>query len=289
MEFHPHFATQHAGDVILQADDVETPYFYYRLSRLAELSTFFADLPPPSPNDLIGDNPIIKLPDTTSASLSIFLHAIDSLTKITTSIQGSGTSEPVIKAALIGDRYDLPVIYRLLVENEENRPVLPPGHSLGTIFALWALSGADRRIATAATATALTSFFDITQTPKHTIEILQQYAPLCWSKLQALHLRRASAPYRFIRECNLSVSLCCCEKCGKAGVNLDQDIRDRVRKARNTAEMKVLIRSGYGVGCASCGMEVVRACENETTWFVRFTEELDFVMSCSEYLQSIRH
>lgn len=72
-------------------------------------------------------------------------------------------------------------------------------------------------------------------------------------------------------------------------MNLDQDIRDRVRKARNTAEMKVLIRSGYGVGCASCGMEVVRACENETTWFVRFTEELDFVMSCSEYLQSIRH
>jgi hypothetical protein len=74
-----------------------------------------------------------------------------------------------------------------------------------------------------------------------------------------------------------------------AGADLYDEIRDRISKAQTAGEMKALVESGYGVDCAECRMEVVRACENETSWFTRFTEELDFDMSVSEYLQSTRH
>lgn len=79
LTFHKSFNSKNAGDVILQAGDDDALCFYFRLPLLSELSTFFANLPPPSNDDLVDGTALIPLHDTTSRGLEIFLSAIRSI------------------------------------------------------------------------------------------------------------------------------------------------------------------------------------------------------------------
>lgn len=117
LHFHPEFNQKSPGDVILQDDDRKR-CFYFRLGLLKELSSFFGTLPEPSAADLVDGTPLIPLHGTTTAGLVTFLHAINSITEILPlTLHGSSRGAAgIIGAAHIGKMYDVPIVYRILIE-----------------------------------------------------------------------------------------------------------------------------------------------------------------------------
>lgn len=197
--FHPDFATGVPGDIILQAGDEQAQCFYFSLSLLAALASFFATLPPPSAADLVLGYPLVPLHNSTSAGLHMFASAMRS-SKTSGFIPfpplQSDWEDGVLDAAYLARVYDAPLVPLLLVDT------LRHGHLQAAddrylIFAIWAIFDAQHRLEDAAVETTLLSQRHITDVPPCIVKACRNRAPQHWSQLQDLHLRRSVAMRNF--------------------------------------------------------------------------------------------
>ncbi|KAI9639242.1 uncharacterized protein MKK02DRAFT_39538 [Dioszegia hungarica] len=295
LQYHPQFKQIGPRDIILQADDEARLCFHFDLARLLPISSFFADLANPLPSDLIDNTPLYPLIDTTSAGLALFLSAIESLSsaepfRTKQSISGPPLAQIVLEAALIGRRYDTPVITRLLCELQPHDPMQDMETRLAMPFALWALAGVADQIADAARATARCDTFDIINIPSYMFDILQNWVPVHWMGLQGLHLRRASAGSRFYQAC-LSTRpsrFRACEACEAGGVDGAEIFGREAYHAYSARDMEALLKRGLGISCRECRGSLEEVLRVQLAWFREFTQKYDFVTSYAQWIARFR-
>lgn len=279
LKYHPDFEKKNQGDFILQSDDGSPCCFYFPSALLCALSSFFSGLPPPSPSDLVDGCPFIPLQDTSTSALALALAALRSLSKAQPfSLEyreysrkfPSPKSSTFIEAAAFGKRYDLPILYRLLLEGST---IIKGDDALFLDFAIWSISDVLGKLSEIAAASIK---LDISAASKTTVSAIRIHAPEPWYKLQAFHLRRANAVRRFhkavktIPEAGVSCGAC------------ERDLRDVVAGIKEEYLKTKLIKDvtavktddfdSFDSDCDDCVEKVVNRFEPLMTWFKAFTE-----------------
>lgn len=240
--------------------------FYFRLAHLAELSSFFSTLPTPSGNDLVDDTALVPLHDVGLYALTFSLLALRSTLlpdtfdfNFSANTRGAIATDGIIGSAIFAKKYDCPQIFALLLEAIGEEKVT--WELCYLIFAIWAISGVERKIAAAAEATLGT---DITLIPSYISQAIQNHAPTAWAGIQDLHLRYAAGPGRF--KALLLVSgrptSVTCSYCHLGEEVLLSSVAEQYNAAHTVKDICRVMDRKYGLQCLGC-IEVVE--DNYTT------------------------
>jgi hypothetical protein len=287
--FHPDFNIKTAGDVILRADDKHAHCFFFPLSTLQFLSSFFRNLPPPSETDLVGDFPLIPMLDAPSRGLHLFLLALQSIEHPTPfTYPGHRDGDIAIcEAAVFGRRFDVPLISRLLLETRTSSAFQEPF----IIFAIWAIAGIEPSIQSAAEATCGTHAIPITHVNQDIVRIIKRHAIASWSQLQDLHLRR-SVGLAFFKQHFAFQELEAgrpCISCNEDGEAVTAAAHDRIGKAETIPQILALWDDKYEMDCPHCTCAVSNLYIPLMTWFQQYTTEWEYVKPYAEWMEESIH
>lgn len=239
------------------------------LGLLKELSSFFGTLPEPSAADLVDGTPLIPLHGTTTAGLVTFLHAINSITEILPlTLHGSSRGAAgIIGAAHIGKMYDVPIIYRILIE------ALTPARGAHLVeLAIWVISNESSQIYDTIKSTL---DIDITEIPEYVALAIQRHGPQYWMLLQDVHLRRALAPSRFQAKVDQLEHYDQCDKCEEEDTEGDPDdpvqVDKRLAGIKTMDEFEELANDDFGVSCKACLKAVKSNYQPAISWLTTYT------------------
>lgn len=252
------FASPRTGDVLLVAGDDEKRAHFFPLSLLSSLSSFFATLPPPSAQDLLGDTPVIPLYDTTSRGLTLCLLAVKSVLRAETlsDAEVDGDIDAVVDAAVIARIYQIPAVFKELdaaVQGADTAHVFAR-------YAIWVLAGVPSRVDKAAKATT-TKDLSIHDASRHLAETIKRHVPLEWMRLLDLHLRRIHAMPRFYlgieshEENHPFFFHGSSETCSDGCSRPEETVRSLLLQARTVEEIAEVAGKGYGLDCEACEEE----------------------------------
>lgn len=285
------------GDFILQSDDKTSYCFYFPSALLCALSSFFSGLPPPSPRDLVDGRPLIPLQDTPSPALALALLALKSLSdpisfNLTSSqYRDHGLSKPksdtFIEAAVFGKRYDIPVLYRLLLEATS---LLKRDDALFLEFCIWSVSDVENPLNDAVRDTI---DLDISEASNATVSAMRKHAPEYWSKLQAFHLRRANGVRRLHKALvNRGTGISAdgeeddddeeCDECGHDPGIIEIQIRAHLLETKTIPDIFTVWYSDFDLECSECTAEMRGRYRPLMTWFEGFTKDWDYSKSYSD-------
>lgn len=179
----PHISLE-PYDIILRADNGHG--YYTRLSLLAELSSFFRDLPKNMKAEDYKGITVIPLEGTDSCALKIFVDAVASLTKANRhEVEHAGIA--VLRAASYAKIFDVPVLLRVLID----------GLSDYELFAKFAIAAvADFEDDMINFAAQLLSF-NILSVSRPIIQFMKQHAYTNWERFKDLILRHQFALINF--------------------------------------------------------------------------------------------
>lgn len=261
LKFHPLFDKKQSGDFILQADDESQYCFYFSSSLLCGLSSFFSGLPSPSPSDLVNDCPLIPLQDTPSPALCLVLLALRSfadpgpfwvnISLLRRHDLQAPTSGTFIESAVFSKRYDIPVLYRVLLEGVSYLTIRNFQYLKLLEFGIWSVAGVRYRLDDAALSTVN---LDTTSAPRELVSALRQHTPYEWSQLRDLHLRRANAAKRLqgALQGEKSVGAGVCDECNEVHLEVEGRVRVRFRQAESLAAIDALWVDDCELTCSSC-------------------------------------
>lgn len=261
---------------------------YFRLSLLSELSSFFANLPPPSPEDLVNDTALIPLHGTASRGLGIFLFAIKSLTTSDSfnlsTTDWPGPDEGVLEAVVVAKMYDTPVVYRLLLNGIS--PSYSPRMAPYLHFAIWAIIDDPVQIEKAALTTTEADSGDISKVSRYIIDFCKIHAPLHWLQLLEYHMRRQQAPSQFLERlhdiwgCRTvrnaivhQIGMDLYDDCREPGLKGAEDIRQRLGGVKTLKDISAIMEGNpYGlIDCQWCGHDAEEEYGKLFEWVDDFT------------------
>lgn len=186
LQFDFQYIVKRPGDIIITAGD-ERLSFFVSPTRLAAVSSFFDNLPPPStPCDTLEGVPVLPLHGTTSDGLYILLRAIKSMSDAAPFRPPSCDPHAILEAVVAAKLYDVAVAFRLL----SDAVAFDDDWSLFTTWAIWAIADVESEAVVFSFHTVNISLMRL---PLYLIDVVKQHAPRHWERLQNLHIRQLLA------------------------------------------------------------------------------------------------
>lgn len=200
------------------------------------------------------------------------------------------TPNTFIEAAAFGKRYEMPCIYRILIEaipclrlESDIRPFLD--------FAIWSVTGIEENIAKAG---LITLNLDITALPKSITSALRRQSPASWSLLRSAHLRRSHAVTRFRKAIKSMehdrkeriwkyTSDKTCHQCRKGFKDSAKRVAQALLGASTVQEVIEMRRGDYGLECRGCATTAVNPYREVLQWFELFSGFAEFDESYVDY------
>lgn len=158
----------------------------------------------------------------------------------------------ILEAAVIGKKFQFPIISRLLLEMID--PTDKSSNLVFDKFFIWAIGDVEHKVDDYAKRTASQTQCLITDIDQRSVNIMKEYASKHWAQLQDLHLRNAQMHVLFRKRASKisTTRFATHAGCSEEDFDIPQRIRQQLLHAQTVEEIMSLGGDYFGLKCIIC-------------------------------------